>query len=286
MFNPAHLQSFLCVVQTRSFTEAARRLDLQQSTVSQHIRRLEEDAGRRLFVRDTHSVTLTPDGEAMTGFAQSILDTQRRAEQYFARSQLRGRLRFGTSEDFVSTRLPELLRDFVRQHSLVDLELKVGVSATLYEYLDAGELDLVLAKRRAGDDRGRRVWRDRLDWISGPGVTIDPTAPIPLILYAAPSITRSVALETLERAGFTWRIVCTSGSLSGLRAACLAGLGVTVHARGLIPEGLAELPSTAGLPELGDVEFVVLEARTGLRGPAAALAQTILANGNRLQRSA
>jgi DNA-binding transcriptional LysR family regulator len=144
----------------------------------------------------------------------------------------------------------------------------------------------VLAKRRAGDDRGRRVWRDRLDWISGPGVTIDPTAPIPLILYAAPSITRSVALETLERAGFTWRIVCTSGSLSGLRAACLAGLGVTVHARGLIPEGLAELPSTAGLPELGDVEFVVLEARTGLRGPAAALAQTILANGNRLQRSA
>ncbi|HYZ22814.1 MAG TPA: LysR substrate-binding domain-containing protein [Rhodopila sp.] len=286
MFNPAHLQSFLCVVQTRSFTEAARRLDLQQSTVSQHIRRLEEDAGRRLFVRDTHSVTLTPDGEAMTGFAQSILDTQRRAEQYFARSQLRGRLRFGTSEDFVSTRLPELLRDFVRQHALVDLELKVGVSATLYEYLDAGELDLVLAKRRAGDDRGRRVWRDRLDWISGPGVTIDPTAPIPLILYAAPSITRSVALETLERAGFTWRIVCTSGSLSGLRAACLAGLGVTVHARGLIPEGLAELPSTAGLPELGDVEFVVLEARTGLRGPAAALAQTILANGNRLQRSA
>lgn len=286
MFNPAHLQSFLCVAQTRSFTEAARRLDLQQSTISQHIRRLEEDAGRRLFVRDTHSVTLTPDGEAMTGFAQSILDAQRRAEQYFARSQLRGRLRFGTSEDFVSTRLPELLRDFVRQHALVDLELKVGVSATLYEYLDAGELDLVLAKRRAGDDRGRRVWRDRLAWISGPGVTIDPTTPIPLILYAAPSITRSVALETLERAGFTWRIVCTSGSLSGLRAACLAGLGVTVHARGLIPEGLAELPSTAGLPELGDVEFVVLEARTALRGPAAALAQTILANGNRLQRSA
>ena len=162
MFDPVHLESFLAVAQTHNFTEAGRRLGLQQSTVSQHIRKLEERTQRRLFVRDTHSVTLTTDGEAMTGFAQTILDTNQRAQRYFAGSQLRGRVRFGTSEDFVSTRLPELLRDFVRQHALVDLELRVGVSAVLYGELDAGELDLVLAKRRDGDDRGQLVWRDRL----------------------------------------------------------------------------------------------------------------------------
>ena len=159
MFDPVHLESFLAVVQTRNFTEAGRRLGLQQSTISQHIRKLEERTERRLFVRDTHSVTLTADGEAMTGFAQTILDTNQRARRYFAGSQLRGRVRFGTSEDFVSTRLPELLRDYVRQHALVDLELRVGVSAVLYGELDAGELDLVLAKRREGDDRGQLVWR-------------------------------------------------------------------------------------------------------------------------------
>lgn len=284
MYSPTYLQSFLSVVQTRSFTEAGRRLGLQQSTISQHIRRLEEEVGRRLFVRDTHSVTLTPDGEAMVGFAQTILNTQQRAAQYFAGSQLRGRVRFGASEDFVSTRLPELLRDFVHQHSLVDLELTVGVSATLYEALDKGELDLLLAKQRDGDDRGQRVWRDRLAWISAPGMTLDPAAPVPLILYGAPSITRAVALDRLERVGRPWRIVCTSGSLSGLRAACLAGLGISVHARGLVPDGLAELPSAAGLPELGDVAFVVLQASAARRGPAAALAQAILANGARLQR--
>ena len=190
MFDPVQLESFLAVAQTHNFTEAGRRLGLQQSTVSQHIRKLEESAGRRLFVRDTHRVTLTADGEAMTGFAQSIIDTNQRAARYFAGSQLRGRVRFGASEDFVSTRLPELLRDFMRQHALVDLELKVGVSATLYEYLDAGELDLVLAKRRAGEDRGQLVWRDRLAWVSAPGVRVEP--PVPLILYNAPSITRAV----------------------------------------------------------------------------------------------
>ncbi|HET6306736.1 MAG TPA: LysR family transcriptional regulator, partial [Rhodopila sp.] len=159
MFDPVHLESFLAVVETRNFSEAARRLGLRQSTVSQHVRKLEAAASRRLFVRDTHHVTLTADGEAMIGFARTILDTNRRARRYFEGSRLRGRVRFGASEDFVSTRLAELLREFVREHALVDLELRVGVSATLYELLDGGQLDLVLAKRRAGDERGQLVWR-------------------------------------------------------------------------------------------------------------------------------
>jgi DNA-binding transcriptional LysR family regulator len=284
MLDPVQLESFLAVAQTRNFTEAGRRLGLRQSTVSQHISKLEQASGRRLFVRDTHSVVPTADGEAMTGFAQSILEANARARDYFAGSQVRGRLRFGTSEDFVSSRLPELLRDFVRRHALVDLELTVGLSATLYERLDAGELDLVLAKRRAGDERGRLVWRDRLAWIGAPGTRIDPAPPVPLILYTPPSITRAVALEALERAGRAWRIVCTSGSLSGLRAAALAGLGITLHAQGLIPEGLVEVPAAARLPAAGDVEFVVQTARQGARGPAAELAQAILTNGDRLQR--
>jgi DNA-binding transcriptional LysR family regulator len=127
------------------------------------------------------------------------------------------------------------------------------------------------------------ISRDRLAWVGVAGTRIEP--PVPLILYNAPSITRTVALEAMERGGLSWRIACTSGSLSGLRAACLAGLGVTVHARGLIPEGLVEMPPATGLPVLGDVEFVVLGARSGLRGPAAALASAIVANGDRLQRS-
>ena len=175
----------------------------------------------------------------MVGFARSILEANERAQRYFAGSQLRGRVRFGTSEDFVSSRLPEVLRDFVQRHPLVDLELTVDLSATLNSMLDDGALDVVLCKRRAGDDRGRLVWRDRLAWI-GTEKTRGSIRrqPLPLILYTPPSITRTVALETLERAGRPWRIVCSSGSLSGLRAAALAGLGVTVHARGLMPEGL------------------------------------------------
>jgi hypothetical protein len=51
-----------------------------------------------------------------------------------------------------------------------------------------------------------------------------------------------------------------------------------------MPEGLLELPAAYRLPELGDVEFVVLSAARQERGPVAELAAAILASGGRLQR--
>jgi len=281
MFDSHQLRSFLTVVQTRSFTQAAKRLGLQQSTVSQHIRKLEEQTGHRLFVRDTHSVATTPDGDAMVDFAQGILEANERAERHFAGSQLRGRLRFGTSEDFVLSQLPEVLRAFVRSHPLVDLELTVALSGRLNQMLERGELDLIFGKRRGGDERGRLVWRDRLIWVSSAGYRLDPSVPVPLVLYPPPSITRETALVALQRAGRPWRIVCVSGSLSGLQAVTLAGLGITTVARSLMPAGLVELQGPHDLPDLGEIEFV-LQGGTR-RGPAGKLAEAILASGNRLQ---
>lgn len=282
MLDPVLLQTFLAVAQTRSFTQAAERLGLRQSTVSQHIRKLEEEAGRRLFIRDTHSVTATADGEAMVEFARNILAANERAQRYFAGSHVRGRLRFGASEDFVSSRLPEVLREFVRTHPLVEFELTVGLSGELNEKLARGELDLVCGKRRRGAEHGRLVSRDRLVWVSGDPSSFDPSTPVPLILYSPPSITREIALAELERCGRAWRIVCTSGSLSGLRTAALAGLGVTIVPHCLIPAGLVEIPNGHGLPDLGAVEFVLVGNGRSTRGPAAELADAILASGIRM----
>ncbi|MCX5400959.1 LysR substrate-binding domain-containing protein [Streptomyces sp. NBC_00102] len=286
MYDPAQLRTFLAVAQTLSFTQAARRLGVRQSTVSQHVRRLEEATGRQLFTRDTHRVDLTEDGEAMLGFAGTILRAHERASAFFAGTRLRGRLRFGASEDFVLTRLPEILEGFRKEHPEVELELTVELSGSLHQSLAAGRLDLVLAKRRTGDTHGELVGRDALTWIGAPQLRIDPERPLPLIVFPPPGITRARALEVLERHGRSWRLACTSTSLSGLVAAARAGLGVMAHTRGLIPPGLVELPARAGLPDLGDVDFVLLHGhrRDGSPDAADALAAAILAGGDRLHR--
>ncbi|MEU6604438.1 LysR substrate-binding domain-containing protein [Streptomyces shenzhenensis] len=286
MYEPSQLRTFLAVAQTLSFTQAARRLGLRQSTVSQHVRRLEDATGRQLFTRDTHSVELTEDGEAMLGFARRILAVHEQASAFFTGTRVRGRLRFGASEDFVLTRLPEILEGFRYDYPEVDLELTVELSGTLHEQLAAGKLDLVLAKRRPEDQRGELVWHDDLVWIGAERLRLDPDRPVPLIVFPPPGITRALALEALERQGRPWRIVCTSGSLNGLIAAARAGLGVMAHSRGLVPPGLFRVPDRAGLPELGQVDFVLIHGRhpTPAQNAARALAAAILTGAERLHR--
>src|ERR1700742_1822233 len=124
-FAPHLLATFLAVEQTGSFTRAAARLGLRQPTVSQHIRRLEEQVGRTLVLRDTHSVALTADGEAMVGFARNIVAATEQAAAYFSGDRPSGGLRIGIADDLALTRLPQILRDFRREHPLVDFELTV-----------------------------------------------------------------------------------------------------------------------------------------------------------------
>ncbi len=278
-FDPVLLRSFLAVAKANSFTAAGRKLGLQQSTVSQHIKRLESTVGRRLLTRDTHTVTLTADGAAMMEFAQRIIEIEERAQAHFAASALRGRVRLGVSEDFVLSRLASVLKNFRRYNPSVDLELSVGLAEPLYEKLESGDLDLLFSKRRQGDDRGETVWREKLVWIASEDFDFTPDKPIPLVTFPPQSITRSRAIEALENAGREWRITCTSGSLSGILAAVEAGLGISAQSRHLTPLSLIVPQDEVDLPPLGEVEFVVVSATRAMAPPVAALAKVILEGG-------
>jgi DNA-binding transcriptional LysR family regulator len=184
-------------------------------------------------------------------------------------------MRLGISEDFALLALSDVLRSFRRRHPDVDLELTVGLSQELYDGYDAGRLDAIFAKRRRGDRRGDTAWRENLVWIARPDLVLDPAAPVPLIAYPPPSVTRSLAIAALDGAGRDWHPTCTSGSLSGIRAAALAGLGVAAHSPRLLPDGLAVLGERGGLPALAEVEFVALGPGRG-QGIANGLVEALL----------
>jgi DNA-binding transcriptional LysR family regulator len=269
------LQTFVAVADAGSFTGAARVLGVRQSTVSQQIQRLEQRIGRRCIDRSTHRMALTADGEALLAHARSILDGHARLQTYLSAVPLRGRLRLGACEDFVLSALPDVLAAFARRHPDVDLELRAGLSENLYEAFDAGLLDLIFVKQREGDRRGTVAWEEPIVWSAHPEFRIDPEAPLPLLLYPPPSVTRTRAIEALERAGRTWRVAFTSAGLTGLSAAARAGIGLLPHSARLLPPGLVVQPTRSGLPELPRIRFVVI-GPSGSNPVVEALVTTIL----------
>jgi DNA-binding transcriptional LysR family regulator len=289
VFDPVLLRTFLAVAETHSFTRAAAQLGLSQPTVSQQVRKLESAAGRVLIARDTRIVTLTDNGDAMAGFARTILAAHAAASSYFSGSAMRGRLRFGAADDLAITQLPRILRHFRQLYPEINLELTVNQSLPLYRQLKAGRLDLIFIKQipEANDgaipEQGRVVRRDTMVWVAEEKTVIDPAEPVPLIAYQAPSISRQLAIEALERAGRTWRITCNTREVNGVLAAVRAGIGVAAFPHTLIPDDLVKVSNKFSLPDLGDVDFTLLANPAAPSEPVEALSSAIL--GRALSRT-
>lgn len=276
MLDPVQLRTFVALADAGGFTRAAQSLGLSQPTVSQHVRRLEIACGRTLVDRDTRTVRLTDNGEALLGFARTILAAHDQATAYFRGTAMRGRLRFGAADDLALTQLPQVLRDFRQLHPQINLELTVGQSVALEKRLHAGQLDLVFVKHEGGESEGRLVRRDRLAWVAHRGYALAPDESVPLIAYQAPSLSRSRAIDALETAGRTWRITCTVREVNGALAAVRAGMGVAVFPLSLLPADLASVTAAAELPALGDVDFSLLGREGGPREAVDALSRAIL----------
>src|SRR5467141_2075687 len=265
------LRSFVAVAECGGFHCAADRLNLTQSTVSQQIKRLELETKRPLFRRTTRTVALTDDGEMLLGDARRLLQLEEAARHRLAVPRLSGAVRLGVVEEVAGGSLPAALGRFATFHPGV----QIGVSAGLIEQLNAGRLDVVFAKRPLGTSKGRLVWREPLVWAAADTFDLVPGAALPLALYRERSVSREAALAALNDNELTWEIVYTSPSLTGVRAAALAGLAITPLPGSALIAGLRILGVEEGLPPLPDLEFAIYEKARPDKA-AAALAAVLL----------
>lgn len=253
---PELLRSFVAVVQTGSFTAASERVSLSQSTVSQHIRRLEEILDCPLLERDTRNVHMSRKGEAAYRYAGQILGLMDEAFTALSGPALDGRVRLGLSEDFASARLTHALGDFLQRNPNVELNIATGMSGDLFRDLDEDKYDLVLAKRVSGSRRGQLIRTERLFWCVGANSPLTGAeATLPLALHPEPSVSRARVLETLQAIGRPYTITAVSSSVAVLKAAAMAGLGISAFAGYVVPQDLVRLE--AGMPDLGHLDFVI-----------------------------
>src|ERR1700716_481963 len=103
------LRSFVSVVDSGGFTRAGERVHRTQSTVSQQIKRLEDDVGQPLLNRNANDVTPTEAGERLLSYARRLLSLAEEARDVLARPGNEGAVRLGIPEDFAAYRLTKLL---------------------------------------------------------------------------------------------------------------------------------------------------------------------------------
>jgi DNA-binding transcriptional LysR family regulator len=223
------LKSFVSVVDSGGFTRAGERVHRTQSTVSQQIKRLEDDIGQPLLIRSGKDVTPTEAGERLLSYARRLLSLADEARDVVARPSNEGAVRLGIPEDFAAYRLTKLLAAFSRSHPGLRLDVRADQSVYLRRDLERGELDLALLKRDAGGKSGIAAWPERVHWVTSKGHPTDfKIASVPLIGFPAGCLYRTRAIHALERAGRAWHMAYTSSSLAGIQAAVAAGMGLSI----------------------------------------------------------
>ncbi len=150
----AEIEAFLAVCREKTFTAAAARMFISQSSLSTRLKTLEDELGCRLFIRrkGMNTVTLTPPGEAFYPLAvqyQELIERMRNI------SSAGRKLRIATTNSLGTYLFPEIYDRFLSSHRGTELEVySAELTEDLCEGLEQGTLDLAFT---SGTGSGRRI---------------------------------------------------------------------------------------------------------------------------------
>ncbi|WP_031336414.1 LysR family transcriptional regulator [Rhodopseudomonas sp. B29] len=253
------LRSFVSVVDAGGFTRAGERVHRTQSTVSQQIKRLEDDLGQQLLNRNGKEVAPTEAGERLLSYARRLLALAEEARDVVARPSQDGAIRLGIPEDFAAYRLPRLLGSFSRARPGLRLDVRADQSLNLKRDLERGDLDLALLKRDAGGKNAIAVWPERVYWVNSKNHPCNARADsVPLIFFPGGCLYRTRAIHAIEAAGRRWHMSYTSSSLAGIQAAVAAGLGLSLLSEMSIQSDHRKLTARDGFPPIDRTELALV----------------------------
>ena len=149
------LKSFCLVVETKSFSRAARAKRVTQSAMSHLIKNLEEELGVQLLRRAGREVTPTPPGRVLYEHAKKILDGYSRMGLDLSTSTraMRGSLCVGASRTPASHLLPQVLYNFTVDHPDIEIELVVSNTDSLVQGIRDGRIDIGIVEGNISDSK-------------------------------------------------------------------------------------------------------------------------------------
>jgi DNA-binding transcriptional LysR family regulator len=235
MIDLDQVRSFVAVVETGSFHEAARKLGLAQSTVSQHIRKLEEHVGAGLIARSHAGCVALPKGTTFLPHARRLLRT---ASEALAAVRT-DRLAVGAASNIGIYFLPRAVAAWGRQADARPVELSIAANPAVIERLGRGDIDLAVTEWWQPMDGFEAVdfRREPLvvivspqhRWAGRRTLSPDELAGEPMIGGEGGTGTGRLLGATF---GEAWaarlKVTAELGSTEGVKQAVAAGLGVSI----------------------------------------------------------
>lgn len=130
--NSKDVEVFLMVTQTRSLTQAARRLNTTPMTVSRRLASLEEDLGVRLLHRTTRAIALTDEGEEFLPYAKTLTETEQSARNLFSPNKQGaiGQLRITAPSGFGRRTIIPLLPALMAENPELKIDFQLSDNVT------------------------------------------------------------------------------------------------------------------------------------------------------------
>lgn len=143
--NTENLKEFIVLAETKNFWEASERLYMNQSTLSKHIKSLENDLGVALFTRTTRRVELTNYGEIFLPYAKSV--TRSEFEGISAIQRMlnieNGLLTIGTIPSMPQYHITQFLAQFQKLYPETTVRITEDDPVNLMTYLENEKCELI-----------------------------------------------------------------------------------------------------------------------------------------------
>lgn len=140
------LRYVVALAQELHFLRASEKVYVTQPTLSQQVKKLEEELGTPLFERSNQFVKLTPAGEKFLPYAVSILDTVRNGMNVIQEDQkeIRGVVHLGVIPTICPYLVPEILPRIRKLEPLLQIQLYEETTSVLLEKIKEGKIDMGL----------------------------------------------------------------------------------------------------------------------------------------------
>jgi DNA-binding transcriptional LysR family regulator len=275
MLDTDQLRSFVAIVDTGSFTRAGERVNKTQSAVSMHVRRLEQQLGCALFVRQGRSARLTSEGERLIEFARRMIQVEAGAMAAISRKGLNGAVRLGIPDDYAEAFLADILTLFNRRHPLVEISVVCENSAELAAQVQAKAIELALVTDHEGLRAFELVREEPLLWVASKRFKPPEGAPIPLALGSPVCLWGRVTQEALQDWPRPTHPLFFSKNYSAVITVVRAGLAATALPAGMVGEDLQPIGVELGLPSLPSTSMGLIFAPGRASAETKALADAI-----------